>query len=380
MAKRFNIQRFGCFVLLLTFFFCSIHSVSAQKKEDKKENKEEKHFEAEVSFATIYDNNILKYSDKYIERFLNNQDEGRFHIKTYDDIILYQSVDIAASYRIIKKLKSKFNINFFSNSYMVNNIKNWYFVTFGYQQYITKRASFKVFYNYLPHYYVRHFRDEDWVDVYGYIPETFVQFAYAKDNYGFWIQNTFFKNTRINAGFDYSKYYHNKHYTEYDCKNYIFGISLFQPVLEKVRLEFGYENEHSNAKGYDEPGETKETADDADATYFENGFAFGVNWELPKIRKTKHGVDVKLSYQKRYYLSQHYLEEDREHTGRVDDNIQLVANYYVNLSKAFKLNAFYRFYKRNSDSESQINQLYLAVEKDYKQSQFGLQLTYNIKF
>jgi hypothetical protein len=375
-VRQLITHRMSCIIfLVILIFFCNL-VVFSQKKEHKKE----KHFEAEVSFATIYDNNILKYSDKYIDRFLNNQDEGRFHISTYDDIILYQSADISATYRIIKKLKSKFNVNFFSNSYMVNNIKNWYFVTLGYQQYLTKRASFKIFYNYLPHYYVRHFRDEDWVDVYGYTPETFVQFAYGKDNYGFWIQNTFFKNTRINLGIDYSKYYHNKHYTEYDCKNYIIGISLYQPVHEKVRLELGYENEHSNAKGYDEPGETKETADDADATYLENGFTFGVNWEMPKIKKTGNSLDVKLGYQKRYYLSQHYLEEDREHVSRVDDNVQLVATYNVYLSKAFKLGAFYRFNFRRSDSDSPINELYLAAEKNYNQSQFGLQITYDIKF
>ena len=375
--NHFFIPGRSCLLLLIFIFFLPNPEADAQQKSGKKK---EKHFEAEFGFATIYDNNILKYSDKYIERFLNNQDEGRFHIDTYDDVILNQSLALNYTFRIFKELKSRINFNFNNNAYVVNGIKNWYFVSLGFQQYLTKRASFKLFYNYIPDYYVRHFRDEDWVNLYGYTPETFVPFSYAKDNYGFWIQNTFFKNTRINLGVDYSKYYHNKHYTEYDCKNYIIGISLYQPVYKKVRLEFGYENEHSNAKGYDEPGETKETADDADATYFENGFVFGVSWELPEIKKTKHSLDVKLGYQKRYYLSEHYLEEDREHAGRVDDNVQLAAKYNVNLSKAFILGAFYKFYLRNSDSESPVNQLYLAAEKDYRQSQIGLELTYNLKF
>jgi hypothetical protein len=380
MIKILNFHIFsarsGCMILLLLIFLLSGHQVSAQKKPAKKED----HFEAQVSFATLYDNNILKYSDKYLDRFMNNQDTGRFHINSYDDILLYQSADLSATYRIIKKLKSKFNVNFFSYEYMFNNIKNWYFVGLGYQQYITKKASFKLYYTYIPHYYVRHFRDEDWVDVYGYTPETFVQFAYAKDNYGFWIQNTFLKNTRIRLAVDYLKYYHNKHYTEYDCKNYIVGASLYQPVNEKVRLEFGYEYEYSDAKGYDQTGETKETANDADATYKEYGFAFGANWELPKIKKTEHDVDFKLGYQKRYYLSEHYLEEDREHAGRIDDNVQLVAAYHVVLNKSFELSAYYRYYMRNSHSDNVINQAYLSGEKDYRQSQFGLQLTYDIKF
>jgi hypothetical protein len=362
--------------ILLPVFLLSNSDVMAQKKSQKKEQ----HFEVDVSFATIYDNNILKYSDKYIDRFLNGQDTGRFHINTYDDIVLNQTADLSASFRIIKKLKSKFNIYLYANEYMLNNIKNWYYVSFGFQQYITKRASFKLFYSYIPRFYVRHFRDEDWVEVYGYTPETFVQFAFAKDNYGFWIQNTFFKNTRIRLAVDYSQYYHNKHYTEYDCKNYNLGMSLYQPVHDKVKLEFGYEFEHSDARGFDETGETRENADDADATYREDGFVFGVNWELPKMKKIRHDVDVRMAYQKRYYLSKHYLEEDREHTGRVDDNFQLAANYSVNLNKSLKLGTFYKFYMRDSDSESPVNQLYLSGEKDYRQSQFGLQITYDIKF
>jgi hypothetical protein len=366
----------GYLGLLLVILSISLQQASAQKKPSKKE----KHFEATISFATLYDDNILKYSDKYIERFLNHQDTGRFHIDTYDDIIFYESAELAATYRLIKNLKTRVNANLYSNIYAVNSIKNWYYFSLGIQQFMTKKASFKISYSYIPRYYVRHFRDEDWVDVYGYTPETFVPFSYAKDNYGFWIQNTFFKNTRLKLGFDYAQYYHNQHYTEYDCKNYIFGISLFQPLHEKVKIELGYEYEHSDAKGYDEPGETRESADDADATYNEYAFVFGLTWELPEIKKKAQELDLKLAYQKRYYLSEHYLEEDREHTGRVDDVVQFSVNYDISLSKAFTLGAFYRYAMRNSDSDSEINSLYLAAEKEYRQNQVGLQVTYNLKF
>ena len=364
------------FLLLLIIFLFNGFQASSQKKPAKKE----KHFEAEIGFATIYDNNILKYSDKYLERFMNGQDQGRFHIETYDDIIFNQSGEFAATYRIIKNLKTRFNVNYFFNAYAVNGIKNWYFVNFGIQQFISKKASFKVFYNYIPRFYVRHFRDDDWVEVYGYTPETFVQFSYAKENYGFWIQNTFFEKTRLRLAFDYSKYFHNEHYTEYDCKNYIFGGTLYQPLHEKLRLELGYEYEYSDAKGYDETGETRETADDADATYYEHGFVLGVDWKLPEIKKKANDIDVKIGYQNRHYLSEHYLEEDPEHVSRVDNNVQLALTYNFDLSKSFRLGAFYKYFFRDSGAKSEINDLYLSAEKDYKQSQVGVQVTYNIKF
>lgn len=365
-----------CLYILILVFSLAGNNISAQKKSSKKTVQ----FEGEVSFATIYDNNILKYSEKYLDRFMSNLDFGRFHIETYDDVILYQSAELAASYRIFKDLKSRININFNNSAYVINGIKNWYYVSIGFQQYLTKKASFKILYSYIPSFYVRHFRDEDWVEVYGYTPETFVPFGFSKDNYGFWAQNTFFKDTRVRLSLDYSTYYYNKHYTEYDSKNLEYGVYLYQPVIKKLKLEFGYHWLTSDAKGYDEPGEDKATADDADATFEEDGYLFGFNWQLPKIKKLDHDIDAEFEFQKRYYTSKHYLEEDREHAGRVDNNFQMSLAYGIKPAKSWKLSAYYNYYFRDSNTSAVENQAYLSAEKDFHQSQFGVKVTYNFKF
>ena len=365
------------FLLLVFLFSLSGSDALAQKKSTKKKTIQ---FEADLQFATIYDDNILKYSDKYLERFMNNQDLGRFHIDTYDDVILFQSVDLSATFRIFKKLKSKINFDFNNYLYVVNGIKNWYYATLGFQQYITKRASVKIFYSYLPDFYVRHFRDEDWVDVYGYTPETFVPFGFSKDNFGFWIQNTFFKNTRVKLGLDYSKYYYNKHYTEYDSKNFLYAINLYQPIIKNLKLEIGYHFLTSDAKGYDQPGETKLSSNDPDASYEEDGYRLGITWQLPAIKKIDHDIDAEVEFGKRYFSSQHYLEEDREHAGRVDNNFQMAFTYNIDLNKSLKLSAFYYYFFRDTYTSAVQNQAYLSAEKDYRQNQYGLKISYNLKF
>jgi len=337
-------------------------------------------FEAELQFATIYDDNILKYSDKYLERFLNNEDQGRFYIDTYDDVILYQSVDLSTTFRIFRNLKSKINFDFNNNLYVVNGIKNWYYATLGFQQYFTTRGSFKIFYSYMPDFYVRHFRDDDWVDIYGFTPETFVPFGYSKDNFGLWIQNTFFKNTRVKLGMDYSEYYYNKHYTEYDSKNFLYAANLYQTILKNFKLEIGYHFLTSDAKGYDEPGETKENSNDSDASYEEDGYRLGITWQLPRFKKLEHDLDVEFEFEKRYFSSIHYLELDPEHAGRVDNNFQMAVTYNINLNKSLKLSAFYNYYLRDTYTSAVENQEYLSAEKDYRQNQVGLKITYNLKF
>lgn len=363
-------------LFLVCIFSFSNYDAMAQKKSRKKPVQ----FDAELSFATIYDNNILKYSDKYLDRFMNNQDPGRFHIDTYDDVILFQSADVSATFRIFKDLRSKVNFDINNNLYVVNGIKNWYYATLGFQQYITKRASVKVFYTYLPDFYVRHFRDEDWVEVYGYTPVTFVPFSFSKDNYGFWIQNTFFKSTRVKFSLDYSKYYYNQHYTEYDSRNFLYGFYLYQEVVDGLRLEIGYHWLTSDAKGYDQPGETKESSDDADATFVEDGYRFGVVWDIPRIKKFRHNLDAELEFEKRYYTTTHYVEVDPEHAGRVDNALQLNVTYNFELSRSWQLSAFYNFFYRDTYSSSKYNQAYLSAEKDFNQSQVGLKAIYYLKF
>jgi hypothetical protein len=362
--------------LLILIFSLSSGDALAQKEKKKKEQ----HFEVQLSFATIYDNNILKYSKKYLERFLHREDEGRFHIKTYDDVIFYQSLQLSSTYRIFGNLKSKINLDFSNYLYTVNSIKNWYYVSLGFQQYLTKRASLKIFYSYIPDYYVRHYRDDDWVGIYGYTPVTFMPFGYSKDNFGFWIQNTFFRDTRIKLALDYSRYFYNKHYTEYDSRNLMYTINLSQGVSKNLELEAGYHYITSDAKGYDEPGENKDNSNDSDASYAEDGFHFGITWELPRIKKLDHNLDAQFEFQRRYFSSKHYLELDPEHAGRVDNNFEMNVTYAIKLNKSWELSAFYNFYFRDTYTSAVENREFLSAEKDYNQSQIGLEVTYNLKF
>ena len=155
----------------------------------------------------------------------------------------------------------------------------------GIQQYVAKRASFKVFYSYIPDFYVRHFRDDDWVNVYGYTPETFQPYSFAKENLGLWAENTFFGNSRVRLSFNYAKYYHNQHFTEYDCNNLNYGINLYQTIHKKLKVGIGYDFTASDAKGYDQNNENKRNSDDSDASYDEDSYFVSCSWDFPFLRK-----------------------------------------------------------------------------------------------
>jgi hypothetical protein len=372
----YSLSLYPVIITLLIFFTFPPYKAAAQKKSDNKMPE----FNVSFSLATIYDDNILKYSDKYIDRFLHNQDSGRFHIDTYDDVILYPSLQITASYRIFGKMKSELDFDYLPRFYVVNDIKNWSYLSVGFRQYLTKRASFKLIYSYIPNFYIRHFRDDDWVEVYGYTPETYQPMGFSKDYYGFWIQNMFFKNSTVRFSMYYSQYYYNRHFTEYDCDDLFFGLKLYQEVHEKLRLELGYEFTSSDAKGYDEPGETRENSDEADASYYENGMVAKLIWKMPRFFNHSHTLEGEGAYQKRYYTSEHYLELDPLHAGRSDDNVQLSLTYEVKLYKSLELSAFYYWFYRDSSTSAEQNEEYVSDEKDYRQNQVGISLKYGLKF
>jgi hypothetical protein len=365
------------FLLISMLLFLSYYQAGAQK-----ESKKNKVVELEVDFglATLYDNNILKYSDKYLQKFINNEDSGRFHISTYDDVILTPSLGLTATSRIFGNLRSELSVDYSSRIYIVNSIKNWNYFAVGFRQYLPKRASFRLSYSYIPTFYIRHYRDDDWVAVYGYVPETFQPMGFSKNSYGLWVQKAFFKNTTFRLSFSYSQYYYNKHYTEYDSKDQFYGIRLFQTVNESFRMELAYEFIYSEAKGYDEPGEIKKNADESDASFYEHGFFARGVYKLPPVLKLKHNLDIEIGYMKRYFTSEHYLELDPLHVGRVDDVIELSASYNVRLLKSLNMSVFYNYFFRDANTSATENQTLVSDEKDYRANQVGLSLNYYLKF
>ncbi|NOU46866.1 MAG: hypothetical protein HOO86_07380 [Bacteroidales bacterium] len=365
-------------LLVILAFFVQPADVIGQKK-TKKSKKKRPELAVEFNLSTTYDDNILKYSEKYLERFDRSEDQGRFHIATYDDVIFSPALKLSSTFRIFGKLRTKVNADFSQYLYLKNDVKNWNSMNVGIQQYVAKQASFKIFYSYIPDFYVRHFRDSDWVDVYGYIPETFQPYSFAKENLGFWAENTFFSSSRVRLSFNYAKYYHNEHFTEYDCNNLNYGINLYQTINKKLKIRLGYEFTASDAKGYDEASESKGNSDDSDASYDEDGYSVGCSWDLPFLRKLDPNFDAEIEYMKRYYTTKNFLELDQEHAGRVDDNMRLGLSYTMKLKKSLKLSVFYNYMFRNSDTRAIENKVYLSNEKDYRQAQIGLEIIYNFK-
>ena len=362
-------------IVFLLLLVVGTNNSMAQKK--KKSRPPEFSVSADLGFT--YDDNILKYSEKYLERFNNREDEGRFHIDTRDDLILNAGIDLDYSFYLFKKRRTVLNADFTGNKYLVNDIKTWGMMTLGVRQFTNYRMNFKLYYSYIPEFYVRHFRDHDWVEIYGYTPETFQPFAFAKESYSVYVQKYFYKKTRVRLDFSYMKYYHNEHFTEYDCNNILLGGKIYQTITKKLRIDLGYAYVTSDAKGTpgidEDPTITKAT----DASYVEDKYELQLNYRLPDLMKKRQSVTAKGTLAMRYYQSLHPLELDREHAGREDLNIRLYFTYKININKKAGLSLFYNWYMRDTKTTALENTEYLSNEKDYKQNLMGVNFSYVFK-
>jgi hypothetical protein len=351
--------------------------VCAQSKKDKVFQG----LSPELVLGTIYDDNILKYSDYYLTKFLNGEDSGRFHINTSDGLIIEPSLKLTATFLFLGKNKTILEGNFDQKYYVNNKIKNWNKGGIELQQFIIKNFSINFSYYYLPQFYVRHYRDDDWVDIYGYTPETYQPFTFSKNEYGIWLQNSFFKkkNTRVRLDFDYAQYYYNEHFTEYDSKNLTCGFSLYQTIKKKLKLEIGYRFINSNANGYDEPDETKDDSDDSDPSSNEDVYSGSVRWAFKPVFRRSGFLDVDFTFRRNCYITKHYLETDRLHAGRFDEQYKLKICYEILLFKSLKMSVFYYWCKQDCDTKAEANKEFISQERDYIQHQYGLKFTYTVR-
>jgi hypothetical protein len=377
--NRINIKgtfTFTIFSVLILLLALPASEVKAGNNPKKKV----KHWEAEISISPYYDSNILKYSDKYIDRFVNMQDEGRFHINRYDDLVSKYSVRLNYSNKFIKKLNSEFSFDFRYSKYSFNPVKNWLRYSVGWRQYFLSKSCFMISYSFIPHFYVRDFRDEDWVAVYGYVPSAFKPYEFSKDDISFWVQHYFFKHTNVRAYFSYMKYFLDPNNTEYDSKDYLYGIRIFQKLTKNLYIDVGYKYIYSNAKGYDQPGETKQTSDDVDATNYAHNYLAGIDYKLPKVFGMNNRISLDFLYERCFYTTDHFYELDPIHAGRHDKNYDISVTYRLDLSKSVQVSAFYSSLGRKTGTPAAANAEYISDEKSYEQYQTGIEISYNIKF
>jgi len=375
-----NVIKYSIILLCCLIFLSNLDNELYGQKKKKTEEKVDK-WALSLSIKPFYDSNILKYSEKYIQRFKNGEDPGRFHIDRIDDLTVGYSAGLTFTDEFFGNMKTIIGTGYDTDAYTYNSVKNWATFNIFYRQQIAASTSAQFSYSYIPEFYVRHFRDEDWVKYYGYTPETFRPYLFSKDGFSFWAQQILpWKTTRARLYFTYDRYYLDESNTEYDSNDYLYGFRIYQSLFNNLDFNFGYFYTTSDAKGYDELNETKVNSDDSDATNYEHAYFAGFDYVLPKVFSRNNDISIDVQYLRAFYTTDKYLEVDPLHAGRFDYNYRLYVNYNIDLMENFSATAFYNWFGRESSTSAEVNREYVSNEKDYTQFRVGINFNYIIRF
>jgi hypothetical protein len=373
---------FRIFLVVLTLFLTLVPfdlEAAPKKKKSKKKKTTSKYLKIDLEFSqrAMYDNNILRYSDKYKARFENSQNPGRFDIETFDDMAFSTGARLDIRYPLIKKLDTRLRADFTNNKYMTNPVKDWYKFELSLRQEITKKASLTGKYEILPDYYVRRYKDDESSDD----PDesnVYKPFSFAKEGIEGQVDYEILPGTDFMAAYSYSWYYHNKYFTEYDSENSQIELQLKQKINKMFTIKAAWRLLNSDATYYDDGAPLPEDpypVPDYDREYFIGG----VYCYFPKIFNMKNRLIATYYFNRKFYTTGLPPDIDPLHSGRKDYNHALRLNYKVSLTKDIDLAALIFYDSRNSGSTLPDNDEYIAEERDFRQFRFGLEFTYNLR-
>lgn len=372
-----NCKKIILSILLTVFFF---NMVQSQNDSNVTTISSKRVFNPVVlintGLRTYYDDNILKYSDNYLQSFINNEDEGRFHIKTYDDLVLKPSLSINISDSIFKGKLTRLKLFANRSIYTHNAINDYTFFSIALEQNLKDSCKIGIAYEYIPEYYIHHLRDADYTSFMGYVPATFMPLSYSKDWFSLYLYRTF-KKTGVKLSLTYAQCFYNSHFIEYDSKEPGTEIEISQPFFkQKLKMKIQYAFSKSFARGYDQYNEKADQSDDSDASYFFNSFKISTGLKLPKLLKHSNNFSLTIQLGLKHFTSEKYVEYDMLHVGRKDFNYQFEFEYNYYLSKHLSLTLMYSSVNRNATSISDINSTYIDDEKSFNQNLIGIGINY----
>ena len=319
-------------------------------------------------FASFYDDNILRYSEKFIERFERGQDPGRFHVDSLDDVV--QRVDLTLGRRFpgVRRRPALLELYLEHRAYSRNPIKDWTKVAASWQQDLGLGRRLGVVASWAPSFYVRHLRDSDLTGSGGNDP--FRAFEFDRAELRLEVAHRAATSFDLRYHLGLADFRHAAAFREFDSQNLFAGLRLDQRVGRGWRLSYGLEQTISGARGYDEDGETLATSDDTDPSFRQTDLMLAARYRFPGKRRSTLFLQAEAGL--REYTTDKPATQAPLHAGRRDDLLRFYLSWRLSLSSRYGLTVFAQTRDRSSDAPIRLD---IGEEKDYKQFELGARVS-----
>jgi hypothetical protein len=351
---------FVVFFLVLPGIFTTKHALAATKFP----------LTVKLVWSSVYDDNILKYSPRDLDRFENNTESYPSEVTTTDDWIntfglrLYHTFKLNRSFRFRPYYSGRLSL------YSVNNIKNvqyhYLMARFDYRY----RIYLYLQYSYMPGYYLRVYKDRDLNEYHGCeydMSRPAVRIRYR------------LKSLSIEGMLAREYSYYNEYFTEYDAEANLWGLTGSYDLPVGLDVSLGYVYKNSDNIGFNQvtittPDPTEEDTEYGDSSYEEDHYRFSLDYALPVENEWGWSIGFDYKRYNRYYQSQLPYELDKFHTGRKDRRDVIEPHVSFSPSSNVDLEFGFTYDQRRTESIDPI----VASIKNYIRRTYRVTMVYQI--
>jgi hypothetical protein len=355
-------------------------SSSSKKKTTKKKRKKPAiQFAGSAVFQTIYDDNILRYSDGFIDEFRRNDPPEKYVVETYDDVIFSPRLFVNFTAQPINKVKTRLYLGFITWQYGRNPEKNNDLWLLRLRQYTGWADYLEFSYSYSPTSYIRHLSDRHpFNEPRSSTDLQWRPFNSVRHGMGLSFMHRFVKQFRVSAELGRVLRFYNQPFMENDNWEWNGFTDFTWYPSSRWRFYGKYMYADADARAYRVEGETAATSDEGDGSYERDLYEASIRYR-PKggFWAIKEFV-VKGQRMEYYFTGTKPAWKDPLHTGRKDE--VGVVEFTMGTKTLFGSMSFeygYRFAQRVSSLPGTFEGED-AEDKDYTNNRTWLEVRYSL--
>lgn len=328
-----------------------------------------------TSLTNTYDDNVYRYSPGDIDNFVYHREDERFSMETYDDLIVSPSLTVFVTRRFSQNIQSRLRLSYRCNLFTKNGDRNYQTFSTFLKTTAFKKNYLQLGYFHIPEFHIRPYWDQDVSPLSSDDGEKYRECDFARNLFSIKLGREVFHATRVSVHYERDILYYNQYFTEYDTKANTFGFEIVHTFNPIVRTTFEYAFKMAEAKGYDEPGETKDLSDDSDISYDEDQFRGGIEFSISNYVSLPANVTLQYRLNKRYFTTEKSLEQDPFHAGRRDTIHRFSLMTEVEIFRSLSIIGTYEYQRRDVSSKEKER---ITEVKNYNRNRIsvGFELTY----
>ncbi|MEO1366661.1 MAG: hypothetical protein AAFX50_05760 [Acidobacteriota bacterium] len=319
--------------------------------------------------SSYYDSNILRYSDRFIQRYEDGTAPRRFRVESLDDTITRAEVDATRRFTGFGGLPARLNLGVEHRAYARNSIKDWSRFRAEWRQDLRRGQSVSLRLEEATDFYIRHLRDSDLAGA-GSTTDPFQALSFTRSEARARYAREVGASSDVRLELRWRRLDYAETFRELDSDDWGASLRFDHRLGRRTQLSLTVEHLDSSARGFDEPGETRFDSDDSDASHRQLDVVAGARFQLPTERRQSLFLQAEVG--RREYTTDRPPAEAPVHAGREDDFLRLYGAWSIDLSSRYQLTVFAQSRERSSTAPVNLD---IGIERDYEQWEAGFRIT-----